>query len=130
MKKAITSFFALLLAAVTLLALPISAMAITYSGGYGGVNYVATVNGSSSNIITTISVDSSSVLYITTTAYYRSVLTNGHVDTYKGPKKNATYLNGSYSYSDVLSVSGYFTSCTYNTTMNGYYVVSNESLSF
>ena len=96
------------------------------------MNYVANISGSSSTIHTTLSVDTSSILYISTVAYFDSPTTHGHVDRYKGPKKNASYIADNYSYTSIsgLPSGGYFTSCKYYDTMNSDVVINDIVLTF
>ena len=133
MNKRIKNVIALLLAVVTSAILPLSAFAIVYSGGYGGVNYVLNYSGSRTNIPCTLSVDTDSFLYLKTKAY---IATNdgewGYVEQTVNPGKKTSYVSSSYTYSSLSGVptGGHFSSCNYTARMNGYYLLNGDSLSF
>ena len=105
MNKRIKNVIALLLAVVTSAILPLSAFAIVYSGGYGGVNYVLNYSGSRTNIPCTLSVDTDSFLYLKTKAY---IATNdgewGYVEQTVNPGKK---LHTSVRHTRILAYQGY-----------------------
>ena len=139
MKKSVVKIVALLMVTISVLALPLTAGATAYSGGYSGINYVAHTGGSNISISSDISTDANAALYlyIRPMIYYKvngSWLCHGY-ESYDTSTANSNHFSVSFSYVQFaimkgLNKSGKFTESYYTDKINGHSVISDVTETF
>ena len=124
MKKYTRTILALILAAVSALALPINAGATTYSGMLGNNSYTCTVSCDYNKIISKISCSSNSDLQVDTTAYLDYGGSYFPDVNMTKSASNTRSINHTYSFNQMLAVhplfspGGTFHHCDYYDYIN------------
>ena len=140
--KTTKTLVSLLLVAVTVLTLPLTALASTvYSGSYNGNTYTATVGGSTSSISSVLSVSTAARLRADTTVRIKYVKLGestdwGDAEMPAFSTSNVTSITNSYSYLDCMNhhssipSNGYFSKCFYYDYISGHKVLNGAVETF